>query len=143
LIITAPENMEGLIVSENIKVYYRVPYIQLKEFYSQSRFVILPVKDNSYSGGTTTLLEAMALAKAVIVSYTGGIKKGYHLRHNGNCFLVTPGNVEELKEAIQYLYSHPEECFRIGSNARRSVEVHNSWNIYVNRLVGIFKEVYK
>lgn len=141
LLVTSAENIEGLKIPANIKVYYKVPYVKLKEFCAQSRFIVIPVKENSYTAGTITLLEAMAMTKAVIVSNTGAIKKGYNFSHNENCFLVTPGDVDELKSAINYLYNHPEECIRIGRNARKTVEEHYSRDKYAKALATTFRDV--
>jgi glycosyltransferase involved in cell wall biosynthesis len=38
------------------------------------------------------------------------------------CYLVEPGDVESLREAMEYLWGNPAEAERIGLNARRLVE---------------------
>ncbi len=58
---------------------------------SRARVVALPVRDNSYSGATTVLLQAMAMAKPVVVSRTAAIADGYDLEDGVNCRLVEPG----------------------------------------------------
>ena len=57
-----------------------------------ARVVALPVRDNAYSGATTTLLQAMALAKPVVVSRTAAIADGYWLEDGTNVRLVPPGD---------------------------------------------------
>ncbi len=141
-LITFQRNIEGLSIPKNVKVYYEVPFRYIKEFYSKSRFVIFPIKENSYSGATTCLLQAMAMRKVVIVSKTQAIQNGYNLLNGENCILVTPGNAKEIQEAILYLLNNPKEMVRIGSNARRTVEKWHTWHRYVGNLARIFGEVY-
>ena len=50
-----------------------------------ARVVALPVRDNTYSGATTVLLQAMASGKPVVVSRTAAIARGYHLEDGSNC----------------------------------------------------------
>ncbi len=142
-VITFPKNLRGLNIPENIKVFYKISFYKIKWFYAKSQFVIIPVQDNSYSGGTTSLLQSMAMAKAVIVSKTGAIRQGYSLRDKFNCLLVRPGDIAELRKAILYLIDNPDECIRIGKNARKTVENKYNLNNYVKTLSRIFKDVYE
>ena len=58
----------------------------------EARVVALPVRENSYSGATTVLLQAMALGKPVVVTRTKAIETGYGLVDGENCRLVAPGD---------------------------------------------------
>lgn len=141
-LITFPKNVKGLSVPKNVEICYEVPFNQIKDFYSRCLLVAIPVKENSYSGGTTSVLQAMAMGKAVIVSKTGAIENGYSLNDKENCVLVNPGNVKELRQAILYLLNNPKEMVRIGNNARRTVEKWHTWHRYVGNLARIFAKVY-
>jgi glycosyltransferase involved in cell wall biosynthesis len=44
----------------------------LRDLYSQSRFVVVPLHEVDFDAGVTTLTEAMAMGKAVIVTRTRG-----------------------------------------------------------------------
>ena len=41
---------------------------------ARARIVVLPLKPNSYSGATTTLLQAMAMGKPLVVSAVGATR---------------------------------------------------------------------
>src|SRR5258706_10554785 len=41
-------------------------YRELRDLYASSRFVVVPLYENDFQAGVTTILEAMAMAKAVI-----------------------------------------------------------------------------
>ena len=67
---------------------------------ARARVVALPVRDNLYSGATTTLLQAMATAKPVVVSRTAAIAEGYGLEDGVNCRLVPPGDEAAFATAL-------------------------------------------
>ena len=52
---------------------------QIRERLLAARVVALPVRENSYSGATTTLLQAMACGKPTVVTRTAAIARGYEL----------------------------------------------------------------
>jgi glycosyltransferase involved in cell wall biosynthesis len=87
----------------------------------------------------------MACGKAVILSDTRGLWDRERMRHLETCYLVEPGRIDKLREAISFLNHHPEEAFRIGRNARRLVEEYYSSRIYGQALqeavLGLCQEV--
>ena len=66
----------------------------------EARVVALPVRENSYSGATTVLLQAMALGKPVVVTRTQAIATGYGLVDGENCRLVAPGDEAGFERAL-------------------------------------------
>ena len=72
----------------------------MKRRLEEARVVALPVLDNSYSGATTVLLQAMALGKPVVVSRTKAIARGYGLADGDNCRLVEPGDAAGFAAAL-------------------------------------------
>ena len=63
----------------NVSVETDLPFDEMRDRLERARVVALPVRDNSYSGATTVLLQAMALAKPVVVTRTAAIATGYGL----------------------------------------------------------------
>ena len=49
---------------------------------------------------------------------------------------VKPGDPVELSEAIDFLWNHPEECERMGKNARKLVEEKFTIDKVSERLAG-------
>jgi glycosyltransferase involved in cell wall biosynthesis len=89
--------------------------------------VALPVKPNSYSGATTVLLQAMALAKPVVVSRTHAIAAGYGLEDRSNCRLIEPGDPDAFEQALLETLAEPGT---LGARARETVELGFSWEHY-------------
>ena len=81
----------------NVSVETDLPFDEMRRRLEQARVVALPVRDNSYSGATTVLLQAMALAKPVVVTRTAAIATGYGLEDGDNVRLVAPGDARRLR----------------------------------------------
>ncbi len=94
--------------------------VELRAIYARSRFVVVPLFPSFGDYGVSTVLEAMAMGKAIICSRTYG---QIDLLENGiNGIFVRPGDPQDLREAIQYLYEHPEVAVRMGAEGRRRAE---------------------
>ena len=94
---------------------------------SRARVVALPVRDNTYSGATTTLLQAMACGKPVVVTRTAAIARGYHLEDGVNCRLVPPGDLAALEHAVSGVLDDGELAAGSALRARETVERHLTW----------------
>ena len=125
----------------NVQVLTDIPLVEVLERIASAQIIVLPVKPNSYSGATTVLLQAMAMAKPVVVSAVGAITRGYRLEDNTNCKLIKPGDVDNLEQAISALLLNSDWRQAIGAAARRTVVEHHSWSRYVETLVHLFEEV--
>jgi len=118
----------------NVSVEVDVPFPLVRERLAAARVVVLPVRDNSYSGATTTLLQAMASGKPVVVTRTAAIARGYHLEDGLNCRLVPPGDLEALESAVSGVLADPGAAAGIGLRARETVERHHSWRAYTDSI---------
>ena len=76
----------------NVSVETDLPFDEMRGRLERARVVALPVRENSYSGATTVLLQAMALGKPVVVTRTAAIATGYGLEDGDNVRLVAPGD---------------------------------------------------
>ncbi|MGZ4314381.1 MAG: glycosyltransferase family 4 protein [Gaiellaceae bacterium] len=107
---------------------------EARERLEDARLVALPVRENSYSGATTVLLQAMALGKPVVVSRTAAIASGYELEDEVNCRLVEPGDVVALERAILETLTGADAGLALGTRARQTVERGFSWERYTDAL---------
>ena len=85
----------------NVAVEVDVPLEDVRSRLEDARVVALPVLENTYSGATTVLLQAMALGKPVVVTRTQAIATGYDLSDGDNCRLVEPGDSAGFARALQ------------------------------------------
>lgn len=124
-LVTNPDLLRGLARPRNVVALPPEPIAALRDRLLQARFVVLPVRDNNYSGATISLLQAMAAGKAVIVSRTRAIADGYGLVDGENCLLVEPGDVPALAGAIDRLARDDESAARLGAAAAAHVRAHH------------------
>jgi glycosyltransferase involved in cell wall biosynthesis len=130
----------------------RLSYSGLRDAYARAHFVVVPLHDVDFQAGIITILEAMAMGKAVIVSKTRGqtgvvtgplmrdgalLESGEHAWREPTGFYVPPGDPQSLRAAIEYLLAHPDQARRMGEAARRHVEAALSIEHFVARLAPI------
>ena len=99
-----------------------------------SRVIALPVLENSYSGATTVLLQAMAMGKPIVVTRTQAIASGYGLVDGDNCRLVAPGDEVAFQRALVATLEDDRVAQVLGARARETVERDLSWQRYAQRL---------
>jgi glycosyltransferase involved in cell wall biosynthesis len=86
----------------------------------------IPMPDGSrFFGSPTKLFEYMAMGKGIVASRLEQLAEV--LEHDRTGWLVTPGNVEELAEAIRRLSLDPAKREELGTNARRAAIECHSW----------------
>ena len=125
----------------NVRVESDLPFDRMRDRLERARVVALPVLENSYSGATTVLLQAMALAKSVVVTRTAAIASGYGLEDASNVRFVPPGDQAELASAVGDLLGDQAAAGALGAAARSTVEADLSWERYVDRLDRLLRDV--
>lgn len=122
---------------ENVEVEADLPFDAMRARLAEARVVALPVRDNSYSGATTVLLQAMATGKPIVVSRTQAITTGYGLVDGENCRLVPPGDAAAFQRALGDVLRDEWHARALGATARRTVEAQLTWSRYVDRIEAI------
>lgn len=134
-LITTAERSRALgSLPANLELETDIPFDELKRRLEAARAVALPVLENSYSGATTVLLQAMALGKPIVVTRTKAIASGYGLVDRENCRLVEPGDGEEFGRALAGVLQDEEHARSLGARARRTAETDLTWERYVDRI---------
>jgi glycosyltransferase involved in cell wall biosynthesis len=134
-IVTTAERARALrSVPSNVAIETDIPLEGVRARLAGARLVALPVRDNTYTGATTVLLQAMAMAKPVVVSRTDAIEHGYGLEDGFNCRLVEPGDPAAFEAALLETLAGAEASVSLGIRARESVERSFSWERYTDTL---------
>jgi glycosyltransferase involved in cell wall biosynthesis len=134
-IVTSADRARALgALPRNVELETDIPLERVRDRLAEARMVALPVRDNSYTGATTVLLQAMAMAKPVVVSRTDAIADGYGLEDGVNCRLVEPGDAQALDRALLEMHTGAAAAVSLGLRARETVERSLSWERYTNAL---------
>ena len=97
----------------------RMTYRDLRTLYSRCSFVIVPLKQTINASGVSTILEAGAMGKALIVSDSAAISD--YIVPGETCLTVPCGDSGALREAVDRLSSDRSLRARLGSAARTFV----------------------
>jgi glycosyltransferase involved in cell wall biosynthesis len=138
-------------------------YYQLRDLYARSAIVVVPLVDVDFQAGVTSILEAMAMGKPVIVTRTEGQtdvvedladvtgshpvsllrplarEAGAALEPTG--IYVPPADPVALRNAITYLLDHPDQRRRLGAAGRRTVEQLMRVDQFASRLEQVVEQV--
>lgn len=100
-------------------------WFELVQLYRDANIVVISLRDNNHSAGLTTLLEAMACRRPVVVTRTQGLI--VDLIDSGFVTGVKPNDPIDLRQAIVRLWENPQEA---EAQAQRGYELilkqHNS-----------------
>lgn len=102
----------------------RKPHEEVINLMSKVGVVVIPEQWNSLT--PVLLPEAMALAKPIVASRTGGFPE--YLRDGENGFLVNPKMPAEFAERITFLLRNRETAVNMGRNAKESLQNIDSGN---------------
>jgi glycosyltransferase involved in cell wall biosynthesis len=110
----------------------------LRELYARADLVVVPVVETDFQAGITTILEAMAMGKAVVCTRTTG--QTDTIVDDVTGVYVPPGDAPALRAAIEDLLVDPARRARLGAAARAWVTAHADIQVYAQRLADVATE---
>jgi len=119
------------VMPANVSAGMRSPFA-LRDLYAQAEVVVVPLIPSDFQAGVTTILEAMAMAKPVVVTATEG--QGDVVVDGETGVLVPPHDAPALKAELLRLLADPAERRRLGANAREAVLARFDLPIYTAAL---------
>jgi glycosyltransferase involved in cell wall biosynthesis len=131
-----PDPTQGRSLPANVEVC-RLDLFALRRLYGDARFVVVPLFDTPFQAGVTTILEAMAMGKAVVCSRTKGQTDVVVDGVNG--VYVEPGDVDGLRAAIVDLLSDQARAEALGRAARAYAVEQADIDVYVDRITSVVR----
>jgi len=116
----------------NVTIVYQLAATDLRELYRKSRLVVVPLHDVDTNCGVTTVTEAMAMSRAVVLTRTRGQNDVITDGEEG--VYVAPGSATALRSAIVGLLADPDVADRMGRAGRALVEHRHTMDAFVGRL---------
>ncbi|MGD1854731.1 MAG: glycosyltransferase family 4 protein [Leptolyngbyaceae cyanobacterium] len=107
----------------------------------QARINVIPLqpKEDVTAAGQVTVIEGMHMGRAMIVSDCYGMRD--YITHGENGWLVKPGCIDSLREAIELLWNDEELRNRIGRNAQAYARANFSDQFAARELERILDEL--
>jgi glycosyltransferase involved in cell wall biosynthesis len=116
VLVVRPESLRGLIVPQNVLTFQNLPDGLAMNVLFYSRFMVLPLADFNIPSGHVTLVAAMHLGKAVIVTDALGVRD--YIRNGENAVTVPVASVVDLVIKISQLWNDTEFCARLGESGQ-------------------------
>lgn len=132
------QKINDLGVQDSVIVTGMVPQSRVPEFLSVTDLAVLPYPKlpQELWFSPLKLYEYMAAGKAIVASKAGQISEV--IQHGYTGFLVEPGDIDSLANALIALLKDPQRRQRLGDNARRQAVEKHSWDQYIARLEAIY-----
>jgi glycosyltransferase involved in cell wall biosynthesis len=120
---------------------------ELPQAYRSARVMVLPSVERTCYGRPVrvsellglSLLEAMASGTPVVASRVGGVPE--IVRDGQTGFLVPPGDVDTLRDALERVLGDPGLAGRLGANAREDVLNRFTWDRVAQRCLDGYASV--
>lgn len=122
-------------VPPNVVIHDQLSPVELRALYARARAVVVPVRDVEFDVGATTIGEAMAMARPVIVTRTRG--QADFVTDGVDGLYVPPGDAESLRAQIVRVLANPHEAVRMGRAGREFAERELRLDDYVRRVAAI------
>jgi glycosyltransferase involved in cell wall biosynthesis len=115
--VVRPNNLIGLDIPTNVIVHTNLPVGQAMNILAHSRFMVLPLLHSEVPCGHVTIVAAMYLGKAFIITDSEGIRD--YVQNGYNAITIPPRSASALAEATERLWNTPGLCEGLGENGRR------------------------
>jgi glycosyltransferase involved in cell wall biosynthesis len=114
----------------------------LNDYYARSAASVIAVRHDPkeyIACGFTELLEAMAMARPVIMTKTGALPTEIDIEHKGFGIFVPPTDPDVLADAINYLAENSHIAEAMGRKGRALAESYYNIERYATGLNGFFE----
>lgn len=122
----------------NVRIDQQLTPEKLRDLYGRARFVVVPLHDVDADCGITTVKEAMAMGKAVVVTRTKG--QVDMLEDGKQGVYVPPYDAAALRSSIERLLASAQEVDRMGQAGRALVEARHTMDAHVRHFLTLLGE---
>lgn len=127
---------ENLNIADKIEWLGFVPYNKVSEALAQIDIFVYP---SLHEGFGRSIMEALAMGKAVVATRVGGIPD--LIKDGENGFLVEPNNPEMLAQKIKGLMENKTLREKFGKAGREWVSKNYEWNDGIKKFAQLFLEL--
>ncbi|MBD2234656.1 glycosyltransferase [Phormidium tenue] len=114
-------------------------WVELRDLYRSADITVVCLVENVIAAGLTTLMEAMACCRPVIITKTVGLAT--ELADLDLVWGVEPGDVQGLRTCIEYVLAHPEEAEAKAKRAYQYFLANHTSEAQVEQLTQLLRRV--
>jgi glycosyltransferase involved in cell wall biosynthesis len=114
VVVARPENVQGLAPPSNVSLLTNISFGKAMNILLHSRFMVLPLLPGDVPCGHVTLVAAMHLGKAIVVTNSSGVLD--YARDEDNAIVVDAGSAQMLATAMRRLWQDRDICHRLGES---------------------------
>ncbi len=107
-------------------------WTDLVQLYRDADIIVLSLLPNNFAAGVSSLVEAMACGRPVIISQTVGLIDYWSIP--GGAIPVETGNIAALRSQIQALLNDPDEANRQGDRCRQQIQRNHDVDQFVTTI---------
>ena len=115
-------------------------YENYMSYFVNAELILLPLKGHQHAAGLTTLFEAWAVGKPVIVAATNAIKEFTEVKEE-TVLSYQPENAEDLSAKLSYAFTHPTILNAIAKNGHACLHENYTSSAYLAQLREKLKEL--
>jgi glycosyltransferase involved in cell wall biosynthesis len=117
-------SLHGIDVPSNVTVRSDIPFMDAMNILVHSQFMVLPLRDSEVPCGHVTLVSAMHLGKAILVTDSLGVAD--YVQPGVNGLTVAPRDARKLAEQIDLMFEERDAAARMGAAGKRFASEHCS-----------------
>jgi glycosyltransferase involved in cell wall biosynthesis len=110
-------------------------YRDLLDMYVSAAAIAIPMVQTPALCGLTSLLDALGMGRAVIMTRNPLIDIDVEVEKIG--FWIAPGDTQGWQRAVQFVADHPDEIAEMGRRARRIAEERYNSRLFAAKLLEI------
>jgi glycosyltransferase involved in cell wall biosynthesis len=142
-LVVHPRNLAGVALTDRARVRVRIPSLELRDLYAGAACVVVPQQPDGYvygseGGGLTALLEAMAMARPVVVTERAALRD--YVEPGRDALVVPPHDPGALREAVERVLGDSELSASLGAAGRARVERSHTTRGFAAALAPILQE---
>ena len=131
------KNLSGILGLEGaVNFLGAVSHAEMPKLYTVADIFVLPSLSESFPN---SLLEAMAMEKAIVATRVGAIPE--IIRNNEEALTVPPGDLKSLAGAVERLLSEGELAKKLSKSARALVKKKYTWESVTRKTLKVYEEI--
>jgi glycosyltransferase involved in cell wall biosynthesis len=124
VVVAGAQALEGLRIPDNVTVHHNLNIIQCHELAQKARINVVPIDNPTTASGQVTLVESMMYARPTVATRSIGTED--YVEDGKTALLVTAGDYNSMKFAIQSLWEDKQRRNNLSMAARKYVEEYLS-----------------